>query len=586
MCIGGILIVMAIGLIASRRENTTKDFFLAGRMMPFWAIAGSVFASNVSSNHVAGFVEIGYNEGFAQANFEFGAVVGILILAYFFMPLYRATGVYTLSDFLGRRFDERSRVLYWIVGLLMMVAIQMVVTLFLGAKTLAALIRGTDFETSLTEWGQSILPAVAPESIIYFIGIAVCAIITCTYTVFGGLKAVIWTDVIQAVLLLVASAVVAGFAIYHPAVGGFGNLMELENERFHVFFPHDHETLPWTGVWTGLMVLHLYYWGTNQFIVQRTLAARTEWDARTGLVMAGYLKMIIPFTTVVAGMAAIYVFRAELDGPRAEVLRTFCGPDGRLYESANAFTALAVTLLPAGYGLMGLVLVGLIGAILSTLDSMMNSSSTLFTFDIYQRYLRKDASDRELVFVGRLAIVGVIVIGAGLAAMFESEGNFFLEAADLQSYIVGGVMIAFMVGIFWSGATGTGSVCCIVGYFVFAVIIELVFNGVASMPFLKHLVADADPSTTSFLANGLIDHKLNFMHRTALAAVCAIFVIIVVSWATTSQRDAEKEKLVWWHYRHTEAMTAERIWRPIWKDDRLWAILLVLLVIAMCIFFR
>ncbi len=290
--------------------------------------------------------------------------------------------------------------------------------------------------------------------------------------------------------------------------------------------------------------------------------------------------------SVVAGMAAIYVFRAELDGPKAEVLQTFCGPDGRLFESANAFTALAVTLLPAGYGLMGLVLVGLIGAILSTLDSMMNSSSTLFTFDIYQRYLRKDASDRELVFVGRLAIVGVIVIGGGLAAMFESEGNFFLEAADLQSYIVGGVMIAFMVGIFWSGATGTGAVCCIVGYFVFAVIIELFFNGVASMPFLKHLVADADANTTSFLANGLIAHKLNFMHRAGMAAVGAIFVIIAVSKATASERDAEKETLVWWHYRRSEAMTAERIWRPIWKDDRLWAIFLVLLVIAMCIFFR
>ena len=180
VCIGGILAVMLVGMIAARKENTTQDFFLAGRMMPFWAIAGSVFASNVSSNHVAGFVEIGYNIGFAQANFEFGAVVGILVLAYFLMPLYRATGVYTLSDFLGRRFDERSRVLYWIVGLLMMVAIQMVVTLFLGATTLAALIRGTNLEASLTEWGESILPGVSSESFIYFFGIAVCAVITCT----------------------------------------------------------------------------------------------------------------------------------------------------------------------------------------------------------------------------------------------------------------------------------------------------------------------------------------------------------------------------------------------------------------------
>lgn len=586
VCVVGILGVMAIGMWTSRKDKDAKDFFLAGRTIPWWAITGSIFATNISSNHIVGFTGIGYSEGFAQANFEFGAVAGLLVLAYFLMPIYRATGVYTLSDFLGRRYDERSRVLYWIVGLIVMVVIQIVVTLYIGARTLRTLLVNTPAEAWLHEQARWIIDNPSPEQLqdfIYYAGIVVFGTITCIYTVFGGLKAVIWTDVIQAVLLMLASCVIAFFAIYSPAVGGLGNLIEMEGDRFHVFFPHDHEQLPWTGVLTGLMVLHLYYWGTNQFIVQRTLGAKTDWDGRTGLVSAGYLKMLIPFTTIVAGMAGIYVLEAN---PQMAMAAGLCGPDGVLNNSDDAFTALAITLLPAGYGLMGLVLTGLIGAILSTLDSLMNSSSTLFTFDIYKRYVRKDAGDTELLLVGRLGIVVAIVIGGGLAALFHSEGNFFLEASDNMGYVIGGVMVAFLFGILWAPATAAGAYFCIVSYFFLNIVIQILFNGIASLPFAKYL----DPSWFDIFADplafGLADAPLNFMHRTALATVAASVVLVVVSRCTPWQRDAAKERLVWWNYRNSPEAIGERKWLPLWKEDRVWAIFLVILAVGLMIYFR
>lgn len=579
VCVGGILTVMAIGMIASRKEDSAGDFFLAGRTIPWWAIAGSVFATNISSNHVVGFTGMGYSQGFAAANFEFGAVAGLMVLGYFLMPLYRKAGVYTLSDFLGRRFDERSRVLYWVVGLIIMVVIQIVVTLYIGARTLRTLLVDTSVEAWLIELGQFVLPATDPGLFIYYVGIVVFGLITCVYTVFGGLKAVIWTDVIQATLLMLASGLIAWFAIFHPSVGGLGNLIEMEGDRFHVFFPMDHPSLPWTGMLTGQMVLHLYYWGTNQYIVQRTLGARTDWDGRMGLVSAGFLKMLIPFTTIAAGMAAIYVLRSD---PQMAMAAGLCGPDGVLNNSDDAFTALAITLLPAGYGLMGIVLTGLIGAILSTLDSLMNSSATLFTFDIYKRYMRKGASDRELIVVGRLGIVGAIVIGGGLAALFHSSGDFFLEASDNIGYVAGGVMIAFLFGVLWAGATATGAFTCIVGYVLLNVVLQVAFNGFSTLPFVKYV----DPANFSALPDALVfgwaDTPLNFMHRIGLATVGAVAVLVVVSRLTPSERSDEKEKLVWWHYRANEA---QREKLPAWKDDRLWAALLVATGVGLCVYF-
>ena len=266
----------------------------------------------------------GLKEGFAQANYEFGAIFGLLMLCYFFLPFYRRMGLYTLSEYLGRRFDDRSRLVYSITNMAFLL-IQMVGTMILGALTIAT------------------LTADSPYAVSYEMAICLLAAVSAAYTFYGGLKADIFNDVVQSVLLLIGSGLLAVLAIWHPNVGGLSGLLEKQPEKFHVFFEASHPELPWSGVLSGLMVLHLYYWGTNQFIVQRTLGARSDWDARMGTVAAGFFKLLIPFLCIVPGMAAGYILAID---PAT--------------ESDTAFAGLTRALLPAGYGLVGLVMAGLV----------------------------------------------------------------------------------------------------------------------------------------------------------------------------------------------------------------------------------
>ncbi len=223
---------------------------------------------------MVGMMGAGLKEGFAQANFEFGAIFGLLMLCYFFLPFYRRMGLYTLSEYLGRRFDDRSRLVYSITNMAFLL-IQMVGTMILGGADGCHAYRRFALRHQLRAGRSGLLAAVAAA-----------------YTFYGGLKADIFNDVVQSVLLLLGSGMLAVLAIWHPNVGGISGLLEKQPEKFHVFFEASHPQLPWSGVLSGLMVLHLYYWGTNQFIVQRTLGARSDWDARMGTITAGFFKLL------------------------------------------------------------------------------------------------------------------------------------------------------------------------------------------------------------------------------------------------------------------------------------------------------
>ena len=525
--VGSVLMVAAYGMYMGRREEGTADYFLAGRSVAWWAVAGSIFGTNVSSHHLVGMMGAGLKEGFAQANFEFGAICGLLMLCYFFLPLYRRMGVYTLSEYLGRRYDDRSRFLYSITNMAFLL-IQLCGTLILGAITIEELTRGSPYAVSYAAatWG--------------------IALVAAAYTGFGGLKAVIYTDVIQSILLLIGAGVIAVLAIYHPDVGGISGLLAKEPEKFHVFFPANHRELPWTGVLTGLMILHFYYWGTNQFMVQRALGAKTGWDGRMGIIAAGFFKLLIPFLCIVPGMAAGYILTID---PQT--------------QSDTAFAGLTRQLLPMGYGLVGLVMAGLVGAILSTVDSMMNSTATLFTFDIYQKYLEPRASEQRLIWVGRAAMAALVAVAIWLSLVFQQtqQGgrSIFLVMADYNAYLVPGVLVAFLAGIFQARLTATGSFACILTGPVASVLLE---RGA------KHG----------------FDHELQAFHRAGLAAAISYVVLVVVSWLYRGERSEEKEQYLWWRYRHggdDESSTP----RPWWQRDGLWAVLLAVATIAMCIYF-
>jgi SSS family solute:Na+ symporter len=508
-----------------RKERGTDDYFLAGKSVAWWAVAGSIFGTNVSSHHMVGMMGAGLKEGFAQANFEFGAIFGLLMMCYFFLPFYRRMGVFTLSEYLGRRFDERSRLVYSITNMAFLL-IQMVGTMILGAITVETLMAGSEY------------------AIDYQAAVLILAVVAAAYTVFGGLKAVIYTDFIQSILLLAGAGLIAVLAIWHENVGGISGLLERQPEKFHVFFPADHPTLPWSGVLSGLMVLHLYYWGTNQFIVQRTLGAKSGWDARSGTITAGFFKLLIPFLCIVPGMAAAFILDIDPET-----------------ESDTAFAGLTRTLLPPGYGLVGLVMAGLVGGILSTIDSMMNSTATLFTFDIYQKYVNPRASEMRLIWVGRVAMMLMVVAAIGLSLYFgEARGGIFNTMADYNAYLVPGVIVAYVAGILQPLVTRTAAFICILA----GPVVSVIFERTALWGF---------------------NHQLQAFHRAGLATMACYAIVLAVSVLTRGERDPAREHYTWSRFRserQAEDEAAARVW---WQNDKLWAVVLVACTLAMCWFF-
>jgi SSS family solute:Na+ symporter len=451
---------------------------------------------------------IGFTIGFAQSHFELGAIAGLMLLAYGFLPVYRKLRLYTLSEYLGQRYGESSRALYALIMIVIMVFVQMVPGLYIGSRSMVHLLG--------TEAGGEI--AMTP----YVIGVVGLAVLAAVYTIVGGLKAVIWTDVVQSVLLLAAGLTVSWLVFTHPDVGGWSGMIALDNtlalenpgtEKMQLYLPSNHPDLPWSGALSGLLALHVFYWGTNQFIVQRALSAVDDRQARLGIVTAGFFKLLIPFFAIGTGIAAYYLFRANHLAP----------------DSDAAFAEAARLVVPRGFGIVGLIGAGLIGAILSSIDSMMNSSATILTVDIYKRYLRPDASDRELIRVGRLSIVVFVTMAALLAALVldpNSKKPFFLTIVDYQSHLIPGVLVAFALGMFWRGATGVGATVAIIAGPLISLALDMAYTNTAS----DWLV-------------GVFGQQLNMLHRVGAAVALTALLHAVVSQFT--YHDPEKAKLTW-----------------------------------------
>lgn len=591
---GSLLAVMAFGLWSGRKEENSEDYFLAGKKTRWWGVAGSIFGSNVSANHIVGMMGVGFAVGFAQSHFEITAIAGLLMLCYFFLPVYRKLNVYTLSDYLSRRYDDRSRVSYAFIMVIIMVVIQMVPGFYIGSRSINILLQGDTGRKAVAEavvteegalkeikilhggekYGQaprvlinnidapyldavvksgkiesinissnqatnfdpSSVPVVsfvggnqnnhsiAPGDVDpfhYKLGIIIMAIVTGTYVIVGGLKAVIITDVIQSVLLLLAGLLVAFITFSQPEIGGWNSLMERDLgtegvERFHLYNSSNHPALPWTGVLSGLMILHFYYWGTNQFIVQRALSATTDKEAKMGIIAAGFFKLLIPFFSIGTGVAAYYLFKdRNLD----------------VAQDAVFIKLLTELISPIGYGLVGLIAAGMIGAILSSLDSMMNSAATIMTFDLYKKYVNPDASDKKLISIGRTWIVFFIVF-AGVITVFtmdpNSKDSFFLHVAKHQGNLIAGVVVAFALGMLWKGATAAGGVSAIISGVIFSY----------SIPYFYKSIAIENETLRD-----LFGSQLNFMHGAFLSALLSLLVHIIVSKQTRG--DSEKGRLTW-----------------------------------------
>ena len=588
---------MIVGLIAGRKEETSEDYFLAGKKLRWFAVAGSIFGSNVSANHMVGMMGVGFSIGFAQSHFEIGAIAGLLFLCYGFLPVYRKLNLYTLSEYLGKRYDDRSRVSYAIIMIIIMAFVQMVPALYIGSRTICELLGGNaiiqedssaateptvvtnNISNSPDSAISSQFQVQAPKSKVsmphYTWFVIALGVIAGSYTIVGGLKAVVYTDIIQSVLMLIAGI---GLAVLVFSQLGWNQMLELDAaagdaSKMNIYLPTYHKDLPWTGVLTGLMCMHCFYWGTNQFIVQRALGAISDKEARAGIISAGFLKLTIPFFSIATGVCAYYLLMNEATGEAAQAMVNDIAPDTVFPKLVTRFIS------PIGFGLVGLIAAGVIGAILSSIDSMMNSAATIISVDIYKRYFRKDASDRELIIAGRVTIV-VLMITAILMAIFvmdpNSNENFFLQIANYQNYLTPGLLVAFVLGIFWKRGTAPAAFYTILAGIVLSWVVVQVYDSNMPRPLYDIALDRASVSDfhagnfpkgylsqnlhemnqdqfDAFIANDIRPNisalqkmfgpTLNFFHRVVFVLGLSAIVFVVISFMTPS--DPEKSQLTW-----------------------------------------
>lgn len=490
-------IMPTAGIIIALRKKTAEDYFLAGRNIRWWAVAGSVFGTNISSFHLIGMLGIGYSIGFVQAHYEI-VFPAILLLCFVFLSSYRRLDVFTLSQYLEVRYDDKARLLYTIL-LILIILVQLVGSFYVGSITLQWLFGGTSFAMS------------------YPAGLLLIGLITCSYTIWGGMESIVVTDTIQTVMMLAAGTAVAYFTLSQPEIGGFGGLLDLDaaqpraDQKMHLYLPSNHPNLPWTGIFTGLLLQHCFNFSTNQFLVQRVLAANSDQDARRGVIASGFLKLTIPFFSISAGVAAFYLFRAR-----------FGAID---FNSDNAFLKLVETVIPAGTGLVGMILAGLTAATFSSVDSMMNAATTLLTVDVYQKYVNPKANDKQIVRFGRLMILVMVIASIGLALYTytpDRTNNFMLKVSAQLSYFTPGIMVAFFVGVLWRGASARAAVIAMAAAPVYGLLSEFIYNN-----FLG-----TNPAIAA-----VFGVNLNFMHRVFLTFVLSLTTLIVLSRTTFPNRN-------------------------------------------------
>jgi len=434
----GLYFLLLVGIVwwSAMGISTSADYFLAGRDVGWFAIGASLFASNIGSEHIVGLAGSGALNGMAQAHWELQAWI-LVMLAWIFVPFYYRADVFTMPEFLEKRFDGRTRWVLSSVSLVAYVFTKVSVTVYAGALV---------FETLLpTTFGT-------PENA-FWVGAFSTVLLTGLYTVFGGLRAVVYTEVLQTGLLIIGSVFITIFGLYQ--LGGWGELQSAlaqDPDRFALWRGLDDPSFPWLGVMIASPIIGVWYWCTDQYIVQRTLSARSLPDAQLGAVWGGFLKVWPIFIFIVPGMIGYAMVQEGM-------LSIPMGPEGEKINGDMVFPTMVAELLPVG--LRGLVVGGVLSALMSSLASLFNSCATLFTKDIYEK-LRPGMSEAHLVRVGRIA-TGVVV-GFGLLwipimkEMAEGGGGLYDYLQQVQGLLAPPIVSVFVLGLFYDRVNARGAV--------------------------------------------------------------------------------------------------------------------------------
>ena len=486
----GIYFLALIGVavwVVSQKNKNTEDYFLAGRNVGWFVIGASIFASNIGSEHVVGLAGTGFESGTPMAHYELHAWI-VLLLGWLFLPFYIRSGAFTMPEFLEKRFDSRSRWFLSIFSLVAYVLTKVSVTIYAGGIVVSELL-GIPF------WYGAI-------GVVIFTGI---------YTVIGGMKAVIYTETLQTVILILGSLIITYLGLNE--VGGWGQLHEtvtsVSPDHFNMWRPMSDPDFPWTGLLFGGTIVGIWYWCTDQYIVQRTLAANNIKIGRRGAIFGAYLKLMPILIFLIPGIIA---FALTIQNPEVFTVD----------RADRAFPMLVKTLLPVG--LKGLVAGGLMAALMSSLASVFNSCSTIFTIDIYKK-LRPEKSERELLTIGKIATGIIVVLGIIWIPIMDKIGGgvMYQYLQNVQSYIAPPVTTVFLLGIIWKRVNSKAAITTLLAGLVLLIV------RLGSEIYYQPQIA-AGTEVSGFLFQFA---SVNFAHMAIFMFIFSVILCIAVTLATS-----------------------------------------------------
>jgi solute:Na+ symporter, SSS family len=529
------VLLLGLGWWFSRKTKaesvSTEDYFLAGKSLPFWAIGASLIAANISAEQFIGMSGSGFNIGLAIASYEWMAALTLILVAKWLLPIFLHQKLFTIPQFIEQRFNTSLKTILAVFWLGLFVFVNLTAVLFLGAKALDTIIGSGN--------GDLIF--------IFMVGLA---LFSAAYSIKGGLAAVAWTDVLQVVLLLFGGFLTTYIALQKVTpegglIHGFQHLTKVAPEKFHLLFSEKDEhynALPgWGVLFGGMWVANLYYWGFNQYIIQRALAAKSIHEAQKGLVFAAFIKILLPLLVVIPGII-VFVLYQQNEGTSIipEIQNSFQLANGNI-NFDGAYPWLIKAFIPSG--LKGLIVAALTAAIVSSLASMLNSTATIFTMDIYEPYFAKGET-KNSVKVGKISALVALFIALLIAPMLSSLPELFQYIQEYTGLVSPGILAVFLMGLFVPKTTSKGAIIGVLGSVVMALIFKFV-NLIPSLetiqiPFLNQMFYTL--ILTMFLiylvskpANGIRDEKALQLDKSIFKTtnsfnILSLLIIIIVGW--------------------------------------------------------
>jgi len=510
-----LILVAYIGFRAGRKKkNSTRDYFLAGSTLPWFAIGFSMVASSISTEQFIGEVGYAYSHGLAVANWEWLNFPALSLLVWLFVPLYIRGNITTMPEFLERRFGKVPRTIFAVLTILNYAVINLALVLYGGGLALNYM-----FGLPIIFW------------------VILLVVVTGAYTGYGGLNSVVWTDVFQAIILLVGGLTIFVVGIFNVP-GGWDAIIST-GDRAHLILPADHPDLPWTAMIALALSINIWYFCTNQYINQRVLGAADEWHAKAGILFAGFLGIFLALSVSFPGMIA-YAINPDLKDPN------------------QAYPFLITTLLPPV--LQGVILAALISAIMSTISSLVNSTSTIYTLDIYQRFSKEEKTDMQLIRMGRYVGVAILLIGVVSVPLVGLWEHIFAYVQEVWVLLGGPTVAVFLVGILWKRATNTAATVTLILSFPLAMI-----------PFIQKISPFLPHAIENIYVLGLI------------MLIFSVVLMIVVSLFTKSPDPKEIESTLFKVSMFRFSATLDKI-RPHWYQSVFfWWVLLISVFISIYI---